>query len=57
LNEKGFRLKEYSPEKAGVGGSTPSLATIIPKDLDLFTVCLQPKVQPKISHCTVSVSR
>jgi hypothetical protein len=22
-----------SPEKAGVGGSTPSLATIIPKDL------------------------
>jgi hypothetical protein len=28
LNEKGFRLKEYSPEKAGVGGSTPSLATI-----------------------------
>jgi hypothetical protein len=31
--EKGLRLKEYSPEKAGVGGSTPSLATIIPKDL------------------------
>jgi hypothetical protein len=27
LTEKGFRLKEYSPEKAGVGGSTPSLAT------------------------------
>lgn len=24
---------ERSPEKAGVGGSTPSLATIIPKDL------------------------
>ena len=24
---------DYSPEKAGVGGSTPSLATIIPKDL------------------------
>ena len=24
---------DYSPEKAGVGGSTPSVATIIPKDL------------------------
>ena len=27
--QAGFRPKEYSPEKAGVGGSTPSLATII----------------------------
>ena len=27
-------MVERSPEKAGVGGSTPSLATIIPKDLD-----------------------
>jgi len=27
LIEKGLRLKEYTPEKAGVGGSTPSLAT------------------------------
>ena len=26
-------MVERSPEKAGVGGSTPSLATIIPKDL------------------------
>jgi hypothetical protein len=26
-------LVERSPEKAGVGGSTPSLATIIPNDL------------------------
>jgi hypothetical protein len=34
LNEKGFRLKERSPEKAGVGGSTPSLATIL---IALFT--------------------
>jgi hypothetical protein len=24
---KGIRLVDYSPEKAGVGGSTPSLAT------------------------------
>jgi hypothetical protein len=29
LIEKGFKLREYSPEKAGVGGSTPSLATMI----------------------------
>ena len=28
-----MRTVEYSPEKAGVGGSTPSLATIISKDL------------------------
>jgi hypothetical protein len=27
LNENVVRLKERSPEKAGVGGSTPSLAT------------------------------
>jgi hypothetical protein len=33
LIEKEFTLTEYSPEKAGVGGSTPSLATIIPKNL------------------------
>jgi len=32
---------EYSPEKAGGGGSTPSLATIIISDLEN---------QPKISH-------
>jgi hypothetical protein len=47
----------YSPEKAGVGGSTPSLATIIPKDLGVFALFLQPKVQPKIDHWIVSVSR
>jgi hypothetical protein len=33
LIEKVVRLKEYT-EKAGVGGSTPSLATIILKSLD-----------------------
>ena len=33
-----------SSEKAGVGGSTPSLATIIPKDLGAFVHFLQPKV-------------
>ena len=31
------QVVERSPEKAGVGGSTPSLATIIPKDLSWFT--------------------
>ena len=39
-----------SPEKAGVGGSTPSLATIIPKNLGAFAHFLQPKVQPKLNH-------
>ena len=29
-------MVERSPEKAGVGGSTPSLATIIPKNLAEF---------------------
>jgi hypothetical protein len=36
LKSNGDLLIEASPEKAGVGGSTPSLATIIPKDLDVF---------------------
>ena len=27
---------DYSPEKAGVGGSTPSLATIVTNDLASF---------------------
>jgi len=44
------QVVERSPEKAGVGGSTPSLATIIPKDLGVFARFLQPKVQPKIRH-------
>ena len=34
---------DYSPEKAGVGGSTPSLATIIILEN-------QPKISPVISH-------
>ena len=38
------QLVERSPEKAGVGGSTPSLATIIPKDLCTFAAFIQPKV-------------
>ena len=33
LQNHQIRMGEYSPEKAGVGGSIPSLATIIPKDL------------------------
>ena len=43
-------MVERSPEKAGVGGSTPSLATIIPKDLWGFADFSQPKVRPKILH-------
>jgi hypothetical protein len=35
------QVVERSPEKAGVGGSTPSLATIIINDLEN---------QPEISH-------
>ncbi len=34
-------MVERSPEKAGVGGSTPSLATIIPKNLGQ-TLCTSP---------------
>jgi hypothetical protein len=30
LQNQQIALGDYSPEKAGVGGSTPSLATIIP---------------------------
>ena len=37
-----------SLEKAGVGGSIPSLATIIPKDLMAESQNLPPKVPPKI---------
>jgi hypothetical protein len=33
LQNQQITLGDYSPEKAGVGGSTPSLATIIPKKL------------------------
>ena len=51
------QVVERSPEKAGVGGSTPSLATIIPKNLGAFAHFLQPKVQPKIDHWITSVSR
>jgi hypothetical protein len=51
------QVVERSPEKAGVGGSTPSLATIIPKNLGVFAHFLQPKVQLKINHWIFSVSR
>src|ERR1039458_7255219 len=42
------QLVERSPEKAGVGGSTPSLATIISKDLAAQSRNFQPTVQPTI---------
>jgi hypothetical protein len=39
---------DYSPEKAGVGGSTPSLATIILKNLVAKSGNFQPTIQPMI---------
>ena len=51
------QVVERSPEKAGVGGSTPSLATIILKNLAIPGHFPQPKVQPKIAHWIASVSR
>ena len=41
-------MVERSPEKAGVGGSTPSLATIIPKDLKPNRQNLSARIQPAI---------
>jgi hypothetical protein len=55
INEIGAAVS--SPEKAGVGGSTPSLATIIPKNLRVPALYFQPKVQPNIFHWIVSVRR
>ena len=42
------QVVERSPEKAGVGGSTPSLATIIPKNLAAKSRFFQPTIQPTI---------
>jgi hypothetical protein len=42
------QVVERSPEKAGVGGSTPSLATIILKNLAAKSGKLQPTIQPMI---------
>ena len=42
------QVVERSPEKAGVGGSTPSLATIIPKNLAAQSQNFQPTIQPTI---------
>ena len=42
------QVVERSPEKAGVGGSTPSLATIILKNLAAFDRNSQPTIQPTI---------
>jgi len=41
---RGFWIVEYSPEKAGVGGSTPSLAT-------MFSIsCTPPKTAPRTTR-------
>ena len=42
------QVVERSPEKAGVGGSTPSLATIILKTLVAKTENLPPTIPPTI---------
>jgi hypothetical protein len=42
------QVVERSPEKAGVGGSTPSLATIILKQLAALSRDFQPTIQPTI---------
>ena len=42
------QVVERSPEKAGVGGSTPSLATIIPKDLAESRLALPVRSQSAI---------
>ena len=42
------QVVERSPEKAGVGGSTPSLATIILKNLAAQSRNFQPTIQPMI---------
>jgi hypothetical protein len=41
-------MGDYSPEKAGVCGSTPSLATIISKDLKPNRQNLSARIQPAI---------
>jgi hypothetical protein len=41
------QVVERSPEKAGVGGSTPSLATIISKHLRDFPKISPPKIHPR----------
>ena len=51
INENGMNEIETavsSPEKAGVGGSTPSLATIILKNLAAQSQNFQPTIQPMI---------
>ena len=41
-------MVERSPEKAGVGGSTPSLATIIPKNIAESRLALPVRSQSAI---------
>jgi hypothetical protein len=54
------QVVERSPEKAGVGGSTPSLATIFSKNLHDLAEIIPPKVLPKIkkqarAHCSLAL--
>ena len=43
------QVVERSPEKAGVGGSTPSLATMIPKDLGAKNRNFQPMILTELA--------
>src|ERR1700736_50492 len=54
INE--MRAADYSPEKAGVGGSTPSLATIILKNL-AESPCASPGRSQSASVCGVAENR
>jgi hypothetical protein len=47
LQNQQIALGDYSPEKAGVGGSTPSLATIIPKGFAAKAGNSPPTIHPK----------
>jgi hypothetical protein len=47
LQNQQIALGDYSPEKAGVGGSTPSLATIFSKDLAQFAA---KTLSPRSAH-------
>jgi len=49
LIQKALRLVEYSPEKAGVGGSIPSLATILFSTLAIPFAFSQYGLQPTIT--------
>ena len=50
------QLVERSPEKAGVGGSIPSLATIIPNELASFVTNPPVSIWSAISRCRQQIA-